>query len=81
MAPRYRPGDRVIYHAPTSLPQFAGVYLVDRVLPNSDDGLSYLIKRVKDGHERAASERELAPVTAAVPAEPQRPAKRPTRKS
>jgi hypothetical protein len=58
---RYRVGDRVIYHAPTSLPQFAGAYLIERLLPNSEDGPHYLIRRVKNGHERVTLERELSP--------------------
>jgi hypothetical protein len=61
LAHRYRPGDRVIFHSPATLPQFDGPYLVERLLPVSDAGPQYQIKSIRDGHERAASERELAP--------------------
>ena len=80
-AHRYRPGDRVIFHAPTSLPQFAGAYVIERLLPNSDDGPHYLIKRVKDGHERVASARELAPVAPATSMAPRRRTRRTSRRS
>lgn len=74
---RYQAGERVVFHAPTSLGQFAGAYLIERLLPSSDSGPTYLIKRVKDGHERVAAERELSPVMAVVPAKPRRRARRP----
>ena len=38
---RYRPGDRVIFHAPASLSQFVGAYVIERPLPNSVDGPTY----------------------------------------
>jgi hypothetical protein len=66
---RYRQGDRVVFHPPPALPQFAGAYVVERLLPISDTGPNYQIKRVKDEHERAASEREL---TLATPSDPSR---------
>jgi hypothetical protein len=52
----------VVFHPPPSLSHFAGAYVIERLLPISDTGPNYLIKRVKDGHERSASERELAPI-------------------
>jgi hypothetical protein len=58
---RYRLGDRVVFNSPATLPQFAGAYLVERLLPISEAGPSYLIRRLKDGHGRAASEHELTP--------------------
>ena len=60
---RYRVGDRVIFHAPPSLTEHAGLYVVEWLLPDSGSGPSYVIKRVKGGHERVASERELGAVT------------------
>lgn len=61
----YRPGDRVLFYPPPALSQFEGTYRIERRLPISADGPNYLIKRMKDGHERAAPERELAPVPSA----------------
>ena len=52
----------MVFHPPPTLPEFAGAYLVERLLPISDAGPSYLIKRVKDGHVRSVSEQELATV-------------------
>ena len=75
LAHRYRPGDRAIFHSPATLPQFDGPYLVERLLPISDAGPQYQIKSVRDGHERAASERELAPVMPSGSLKPWRRAK------
>jgi hypothetical protein len=60
---RFRVGERVIFHSAATLPQFSGAYVVERLLPDSGAGLTYHIKRAKDGHTRAASERELTPDT------------------
>lgn len=70
-----------MFHAPPSLPQFAGAYLIERLLPNSADGPTYLIKRAKDGHERVAAKRELAPVSAVKPAPPRGEPTKKSRKS
>jgi hypothetical protein len=51
----------VIFHPPASLSQFEGPYLVSRLFPLTDSGPSYQIASVRDGHERVAFERELAP--------------------
>jgi len=80
-AHRYCPGDRVLFHAPLALQEFAGAYVIERALPNSPDGLTYLIKRVKDGHERVAHERELAPVAVPAAGRAQRGTRRATRRS
>jgi hypothetical protein len=64
---KYRPGDRVVFHPPPTLPNFAGAYVVERLLPISDNGPNYHIKRVKDEYERAASEHELTPATPSEP--------------
>jgi hypothetical protein len=80
-AHRYRPGDRVVFHAPLSLREFAGAYVVERSLPNSVDGPTYLIRRVKDGHERVAPERELAPITVPTAGRAHRGTRRSTRRS
>ena len=77
---RYRPGDRVIFHAPASLSQFVGAYVIERPLPNSVDGPTYLIRRVRDGHERVAYERELAPITAPAVGRARRGTRRSTRR-
>jgi hypothetical protein len=74
-AHRYRRGDRVIFHSPATLPQFDGPYLVERLLPISDAGPQYQIKSVRDGHERAASEHELAPVMPSGSLNPRQQAK------
>ena len=78
---RYRAGDRGVFHAPLSLRVFAGAYEVERPLPNSVDGPTYLIRRVRDGHERVAYERELAPVTAPTMGRAWRGTRRSTRRS
>jgi hypothetical protein len=37
-AHRYRAGDRVVFHSEAMLPQFEGLYLIERLLPISDGG-------------------------------------------
>jgi hypothetical protein len=58
---RYHVGDQVVFHPPPTLPEFAGAYSIERLLPISETGPNYLIKRLKDDHERSASEREITP--------------------
>jgi hypothetical protein len=49
MGHRYCSGDRVVFHFPAAtLPQFAGAFPIERLLPISDDGPNYLIKRVNE---------------------------------
>jgi hypothetical protein len=76
---RYRQGDQVIFHAPLALQEFAGAYVVEKALPISADGLTYLIE--KDGHERVVPERELAPVAVPAAGRAQRGTRRSTRPS
>jgi hypothetical protein len=71
----YRVGDQVVFHSPPTLPEFAGAYSIERLLPMSDAGPSYLIKRLKDGHVRSVAERELAPAHSEIHT-PQRRRKR-----
>ncbi len=56
---RYSVGDQVIFHPPPTLPEFAGAYSIERLLPLSGAGPSYLIRRLKDGHVRSVVEQEL----------------------
>jgi hypothetical protein len=80
--PRYRVGDRVVYHPPGSLADFAGPYIIERVLPIAETGQQhYQIKSVRDGHERVVAEHELAPGAPPRPTKPRRQTRKGTRKA
>jgi hypothetical protein len=56
-AHRYVVGQAIVYTPESAIgPAYAGLYVVARLLPEEGHAPRYLIRSVRDGHQRAVSE-------------------------